>query len=144
MCRWNRLECNFWSDQDYSFETFVLNRGAELIHNTHALNTCGVEQRITEIVRVIFFPLGYVWCVVVTCSHCMLVILSRTHSTPWYSSFFGLVMAISGTFYISIRKKANLKEHEIESLKFWIRMIWSDYSGAKKLRHHEKHPHLTR
>lgn len=54
------MECNFWSDQDYSFETFALNGGAEMIHNTHALNTYGVEQRIIEIVRVIFFPLEYV------------------------------------------------------------------------------------
>lgn len=39
-------------------------------------------------------------------------------------------MAVSGTCYVSIRKKANLKEDEIKS-KFWIRIILSDFSGAK-------------
>lgn len=53
-------------------------------------------------------------------------------------------MALSGICFISIRKKANLKEEEIESLKFWIRIILSDFSGAKKVRQHEKHLHLTR
>lgn len=56
--------------------------------------------------------------IVAICSHCVLVILNSTQYilTPWYSEVFS-AMAISGTLYISVRKKANLKEDEIESLK---------------------------
>ena len=39
-------------------------------------------------------------------------------------------MALSGTCFISIWKKASLKEGEIMSLKFWVRIILSDFSGA--------------